>query len=94
MNDIIREKMKIAEEKLLKYEQWKEQARWIVSDALECVNPEEALADFIEYLDNPKTTKTRNDFIEFFERYEWIEDDSDVDEELEDDKLKANTILF
>ena len=40
MNKIIREKMRIAEEKLLKYETWKEQAHWIVTDALYCVNPE------------------------------------------------------
>lgn len=94
MNDSIKEKMQIAEDKLLRYEDWKEQAHWIVSDALECVNTEKALDDFIEYLDNPKTSKTRNDFIEFFEKYEWIEDDSDVDDEDRDDKLRAETIAF
>ena len=94
MNKIIKEKMRIAEEKLLKYETWKEQAHWIVTDALYCVNPELALNEFIEYLDNPNTSKNRNDFIEFFENYEWIPDDADTDDIEEEKVLKANKYIL
>lgn len=94
MNKAIEEKIKIAEKKLLKYEDWKEQAHWIVTDALYCVNPEKALDEFIKYLDNPDTPKTRNDFIEFFEKYEWIPDEFDKDDVDEENILKPQTIIF
>ena len=94
MNKSIEEKIKIAENKLLKYEEWKEQAHWIVTNALYCVDPEKTLDDFIQYLDNPNTLKTRNDFIDFFERYEWTPDEFDKDDIEEEKILKPQTIMF
>lgn len=90
----LQEKLDLAEQKVLKYESWKEQAHWIVTDALYCIDPEKAIDEFLEYLDNPNTSKTRNDMIEFFEKYEWIPDEADKDDYEEDTPLKAQEYFF
>lgn len=87
--DLIKDELEIAENLVLQYENDKEQAHWIVTDALYCVDTKKAINDFIKYMENPNTSKTRNDMISFFERYEWFPDPADTDDEEEERTIKA-----
>ena len=85
----LRKKCQNLHKKLLRFEDDEMQVHGMVSATIDTINPKQTIQKLNDYLDNPNTSKTRNDLIDFIDRQGYKKE-----EEIEEKSMKAQEYFF